>query len=164
MSVFRGGIPYALDVQKILEAKPPETLTEGLLLRHEQLEGILSLKRATVRYYSVINAWRSRIKHAFGIFAVWEPGEGVKILDPAGVLVHAETRTRQKSRQLIRCIRIFGWVDGTRLNEEGKRRLDHQLASSARLSYAVAQSAKEMAVDISPVQSLPKRPPYQPEC
>lgn len=154
---FKGGIPYGLDVRRLSDAFPVPSLNEGRVLRHAELEEVLGYKRGTQRYYGVVNAWLNKQKADHGLILVWVPSEGVKVLDPAGVLEHAEIRTKQKSRQLQRQIKMFGWVDRARLDTVGQKRLDHQLTVAAKLSAAVGDARKGLAVELAPIKSMPKR-------
>lgn len=153
--IWRGGIPYALDVTRLTE-KYPE-IPEGLVIKHEELESLLGCKRATQRYYGVVNSWMSKQKNTNGIIMVWVPSIGVKVLDPAGVLEHAETRTRQKSGQLRKAIKTFAWVDRSRLDDVGQKRLDHQVIIAAKIAQAATDGTREMAVELSPIKAMPKR-------
>jgi hypothetical protein len=159
MKIFRGGTPYALDVERLLKSYPTSELTEGRIVKHEELEAVLEISRYTSagRYYGVINSWRTKEKSANSIIINWVPGTGLKVLDPSGVLEHAEVRTRQKSRQLCRATGIFRWVDRNRLDDIGQRRLDHQLIVSAKLAHAASIAQREMAIELAPVGVLPKR-------
>lgn len=155
--IITGGVPYALHIKRLQEAWPADKLTEGLTLTHEQLEGALNLPAKSQRYYGVINSWMTKLRNETGIFLAWEVGDGVKVLTPAQVLGHAETRTRQKLKQTGRAIRTFAWVDRERLDAKGQARLDHQTRVATALKAALDKTRQEMAVELAPVQSLPKR-------
>lgn len=156
-SIFKGGIPYAPDIRRLSEAFPVPSLVEGLTIPHEKLEAVLDLKRGNSRYYGVVNAWIGHQKNENSIVIVWEPSEGLKVLNPAEILHHAETRTRQKSGQLNRAVKLFAWVDRKRLDDTGQKRLDHQMRVAAVLAQAVSAAKKDLAVELAPVKSLPKR-------
>jgi hypothetical protein len=153
---FRAGIPYSVDVRRLLDEFPQPSLTEGRLIRHAELEALLSLKRGQQRYYAVINSWIAQMKNANGVFIIWEPTVGIKVLGPAEILDHAELRTRQKLRQTGKAIKTFGWVDRNRLDKTGQQRLDHQARVVAALRDALDSSRKELAVNLAPVKSLPR--------
>ena len=154
--VFRGGIPYSVDARRLMEAFPVPSLTEGRIIKHEQLEGILAITKGSQRYYAVINSWIAQMKHANGLFLVWEPGLGLRVLDPAGILSFAENRTRQKIRQTGKAVRNFGWVDRNRLDTLGQQRLDHQLRVVSTIETALNSARKDLAVGLAPIKSLPK--------
>lgn len=155
---FFGGMPYGPDVRRLEEAFPVTELTEGKVIEHEMLSGVLDLKRGTQRYYGVINAWRSRVRNSNGVILEWQPGDGLKVLDPAGVLDCSENRTRQKIKQLCgpRAIGMFAWVDRARLDDVGRRRFDHQARVVRALKDAVIEKRRELAIELAPVKSLPK--------
>lgn len=156
-SIFRGGLPYAPDVLRLEEEIPLARLSEGTVIGHDAFERALGYKRGTQRYYSVVNAWMAKNRNAHGLNMAWEPTKGVRVLNPAELLSVAEARTRQKMTQTSRAIRLFGWVDRGRLDDTGKKRLDHQLRVASVLKQAIQEGRREMAVELAPIKCLPKR-------
>ena len=154
--LFRGGIPYAVGSRRLAEAFPVPSLVEGLVIKHEQLEELINAPKGTSRFYALVNHWIRQMKNANGIFIVWEPTIGIKVLDPAGILSHAETRTRQKLRQTGRAIKIYAFVDRNRLDAIGQQRLDHEARVASVLGDALRAAKKEMAISLAPIKSLPK--------
>lgn len=155
--IYKSGLPYGPDIRRLDEAFPVSSLTEGRVIKHEELEAVLELKRTSSRYYAVVRSWISHCRNSDNIFLVWEPRVGLKVLPPAEVLDHAETKTRQKIRQTARAIRLFGWVDRGRLDEVGQRRLDHQLRVAGAIKDSLDAAKKQLAVELAPAKSLPKR-------
>ena len=156
-NIFRGGIPYGPDIKRLTEYFPVPDLKEGLVIKHEELEAILEAPRHSSRYYGVVNAWISKMKGENAIILTWQPSIGLKVLNPAEVLEHAETRTKQKSNQLRKATKWFGWVDRNRLDETGKRRLDHQVIIAAKLAQQTRDAQKDLAIELAPIKSMPKR-------
>jgi len=155
-NVFRGGVPYSVDVKRLNEAFPVPSLTEGRVIKHEQLEAIIDAVKGTQRYYGVIHSWISQSRNSNAIFIAWEPKVGVKVLDPASLLTHAEMRTRQKIRQTGKAIRIYGFVDRGRLDALGQQRFDHDKRVLNAYCEAMNAANKDLAVPLAPIQSLPK--------
>jgi hypothetical protein len=153
---FKGGIPYALDIARLNEAFPLSDLREGRVLTHAELELVIGIKRSQ-RYYGVVKAWMARQKSSNGLVLSMQPSIGVKVLDPASVLDLAETRTRQKLGQTGKALRIFDWVERARLNDIGQKRLDHNLQVRAKMRFAIETARKDLAIELAPVQSMPKR-------
>lgn len=154
--IFRGGVPYAVDVKRLSEAFPVPSLTEGRIIKHVQLEDVLDLKKGGHRYYSVINSWLSHMKNENGIVMVWEPSEGVTVLDPAGILAYTENRTRHKIRQTIKAAKGAAWVPENRLDPIGQQRLLHFRRLASNMCDSLDAARREMAVSLAPVKSLPK--------
>lgn len=155
-NVFPGGIPYAVDVNRLKAAFPVNSLNEGLIIKHVQLEATIDAKSGTRRYYSVINSWLSEMKNSNAIFMTWEHGVGIKVLNPSGILYHGESRVKQKSSQIQKAVKIFAWVSRARLDEVGQQRLDHQVRVASAIAAAARSGTKEMAIELAPVKSLPK--------
>jgi hypothetical protein len=154
---FRGGIPYAIDVKRLSEAFPVPSLNEGRVIEHSELSAVLEMRSGTPRYYSVVNSWIGQTRALHGIYIIWQPSTGIKVLDPALLLTHAENKTRQKIRQTGRAVSIYGWVDRARLDSLGQQRLDHHSRVIGALNDAMHAARKNLAVPLSPIRSLPKR-------
>jgi hypothetical protein len=156
VNTFTGGVPYAVDVARLKESYPVPKLTEGLVITHADLEKIVNAKAGTGRYYGVINSWISQMKNSNGIFIVWQPNVGIKVLDPSEIMSHGETTTRQKIGQVGKALKTFAWVDRKRLDQTGQQRLDHQLRVASAIKDSLNTARRELAIDLSPVKSLPK--------
>lgn len=153
---FRGGLPYGPDVKRLNEAFPVSELQEGKVIRHEELEPIVKAKHGTQRFYSVVNSWIAKQRNENGIYIAWIQGIGIKVLNPAEILQHGETRVRQKITQTGRAVRTFAWVDRERLDDIGQKRYDHQCLIAQRIKDSLNAARKELAIDLAPVKSLPK--------
>ncbi len=157
-SIFLGGMPYGPEVKKLEEAFPVPLLVEGKKILHEQLEGILDLKRGSKRYYPIVNSWIKRRKNENAIVIVWEPKHGIAVLGPGEIMHVAETRTIQKLKQTGRAVRLYQYVDRKRLDAIGQQRLDHQLRMAAAIAESAARSKRDLASELAPVKSLPRAP------
>lgn len=156
--LFLGSVPYGPDIKRLEAAFPVSSLTEGRVVSHEELSGALGLEPMTSRYYGVIKAWQGKMHREFGINLFWQPKEGIRVLNPSEMLGHSETWTRRKIKQTVRAVQLFTRVDRARLNDAGQARLDHQARIAGAMRDALQSAKKELAIEISPVQSLPKRP------
>lgn len=59
MSIFKGGIPIAPDVEKLFAAYGDVAL--GTVIKHEQIEAVLGKERSSHRYRTVVTAFRKRM-------------------------------------------------------------------------------------------------------
>lgn len=156
MSVFRGGVPYQIDIRKLEAAFPIEELTEGRTIKHEEIEAVIDCAKGSQRYYGVVNSWASKLRNTASIILAWQPGDGIKRLDPAGHLNHAGTRFRQKGRQYNKAGKEFAWVERDRLNDAGKQRLDLHARIAEAQRDATRRAFKELAIELPAPKSLPK--------
>lgn len=151
-----GGVPYSLDVKRLREAFPIEILKEGTILTHESLAAVFDAPKGSGRYYGVISSWIRELKARENLFLVWEQTIGLKVLDPAAVLTHTESRSRQKLRQFRRVVKDLYLIRPERLDQIGQQRLDHQ----KRVLLAMAENARraeaETSIELAPVKSLPR--------
>jgi hypothetical protein len=155
MSIFRGGIPYGMDVNRLKEAFPVPTLVEGRVINHSELQEVLS-NPSTSRYYCVVNSWRREMKNMNAVHIVWESKIGLKILDPAQLYGHTKKGIKQKFRQVGRKLKALDWVDRKRLNPVGQQAFDHDIQVRSKVAAALESANKDLAVDLAPVKSLPK--------
>ena len=154
--IFRGGVPYSVDVKRLNEAFPAPSLVEGRVIHHSQLEEILNVPRGDQRYYGVVNSWIHKAKIEHGIYIIWKQGDGIEVLDPAKLLAHAGSRTRQKIRQTGRAINTYRFVDRSRLNTSGQKAFDHQKRVLTVFGDAMQTVKKDLPIALEPIQSLPK--------
>nr|MDP9113886.1 hypothetical protein [Acidobacteriota bacterium] len=103
--IFKGGMPYGPDVNRLKEEFPPASLTEGRMILHERLVEIVQQPKGSSRYYGVIDSWIAQQRNDNGIFMAWEPSRGLKVLAPAEILFLAESRTKQKLKQVGRAVK-----------------------------------------------------------
>ena len=150
------GVPYGPDIKILQEAWPVPALIEGLVITHEQFAQALGYGWKSSRFYAVIRAWCHREYSEHGIFMAWEQKIGLRVLDPASKLLHGEGRIRGGLRRTKRGIKIVASVDGSRLDEMGKKRLDHDRHIAAVLNDALDSAKKQLAIDLAPIKSLPR--------
>ena len=48
-NIFRGGVPYRVEVLRLNDAFPVPGLTEGRVIKHEDLAGVISSKKGRKR-------------------------------------------------------------------------------------------------------------------
>jgi hypothetical protein len=159
--VYKGGQPYAPQVQKLKEAFPASSLVEGSLIEHGRLEAVLQLARNLPRYRSVVLSWMGDLRDS-GLVIRWERRIGVKVLSPSDTLEYAGTKTRQKARQLVKATRIYGLVDRSRLTESQQQTFDHETTVAARVKQTMEEVRKEITLPAAKsIQTLPM--PVQPQ-
>jgi hypothetical protein len=156
-SLITSGIPYGPDKNKLSDCFPVQETKEGDLVSHERLAEVLGYEVGSQRYYGVINSWRNDYKRQFGVIMEWEPGMGLRVLRPHEHLQHCETGLRRSAKRVGRKVRELGYVQRDRLDERGRARYDHMTRNAAILAKAAIDARKHFAVEIAPVQSLPKR-------
>jgi hypothetical protein len=59
-------------------------------------------------------------------------------------------------RKTKRSIKIVALVDGGRLDETGKKRLDHIKHVAFVLTEALTSAKTQLAIDLAPIKSLPR--------
>jgi hypothetical protein len=149
-------MPYGPDLRRLNEAIPLAELSEGKTFTHEQLEGIVNEKRGTGRYYAVLNSWMKQQKKSNGVLMRWQPSVGIVVQDPADKLKSVESRMHQKLKQTGRAAGEIIFVDRSRLDETGQRRLDHETRRAHAIKDWADGERKQLAIELAPVKSLPK--------
>lgn len=154
---FRGGMPYSPDVEKLKEAYPVQSLVEGRLITHEEIEEVIKYKPKTQRYYGVVNSWTKKIENDHDIIMEWDPGIGLKVLSPHERLSSGECRIKRGIKATSRGVRFLGKVPRDRLDEDGKKRYDHVGRVSMILKTALAEAKKSLPIEVPANKSLPKK-------
>lgn len=154
--VFLNGLPYGPDLRKLNEVFPVSKLTEGTIITYDELQQACGYQYGSSRFYALIKSWMGHQRDENRIFMIFESKTGVKVLDPAQIMEHGERRVRQKITQTGRAVRIFSWVDRDRLDDVGKRRLDHQARVVSLLKDSLDTAKKQLAIELAPVKSLPR--------
>ena len=158
---FRGGMPYEADVRRLDEAYPVESLQEGRVISHEDLEKLLRYKAGSGRYYGVIDSWRSQNFRKYDLFLDWERSKGLKVLAPHERLHKFETGMVGHLKLSHRNASGLSTVDRDRLNDDGKKRLDADMRAGMIIRTAEKDARKQIAVPIPANRSLPPRPTKQ---
>lgn len=156
--LFRGGVPYGPDVKRLEAAFPINELTEGRTIQHEELAAVIGVVPSSPRYYAVVKAWMRTQRASQAIQMRIAPKIGVEVMDPATHLTHAEKSLHGKLKQTARACREFSHVDSGRLDILGQRRLEHVQQKVVGLLAGTIQAAnKNLAVELAPIKSLPRR-------
>jgi len=157
MRIFNAGVPYGPDIKRLNEAFPAAQLIPESIIPHEELEAIVRARRGTGRYYGVVNSWTKGLLSEHRIYLRWEQRVGLKVLSAKDTWTDGRKRTRQKIRQTQRASRILTYVNRNELPESERPLFDHDLEKHAKMAAYLSTSAKEMALPVGPIQSLPKR-------
>jgi hypothetical protein len=127
MSIYRGGIPLAPDVAKLLEHyKTPE---ERSLIPYADIAKIIGAAVNTNRFRSVVAAWRrvlDKPPHVRRLVAHSDK-RAYMALDGDGHVRHADRKIDLGIRAVKRQTRSLAAVDSSRLSSEGKLQRDHAL-------------------------------------
>lgn len=154
--VFRGGMPYEPDVNRLKERFPASALTEGRVIGHAELETALVYKKGTPRYYGVINSWMAYCEGELGIYLRWKAQIGLEVMEPAVHFEYRETGLKQKLRGARKAARRVATVPRHRLDAIGQARFDHVAREAAMIAQWASDKQKQLAIELSPVKSLPK--------
>jgi|SRR5262245_32932984 len=151
---FRNGLPYRIDVQRLIEAFPE--LPEGKIIEHSELEKLSKAAKGSSRYYGVINSWIKDVRRNRGIYIDWLSGTGVKVLGPVETMDKSRKVVRQKFHQTIRGMGILAYSDRARLDPHGQKEWDHLEICYARQRPMCEIEKKSLRIDVPPVKALPK--------
>lgn len=154
--VFRGGLPYELDKKNLRKAYPVEKLVEGLVIEHEQLEGILGYNRNDSRYRGVVDSWIGDLRRGDAIIVASVRSRGYEVLDPSGILVRSRKKIDGKLRGACKSFRLLAYVDRARLSQAEQATYDRISLVVARLGHAISVDKKEITTNIPSTKSLPK--------
>jgi len=152
--IFKNGLPYAPDLRRLDEAFPnPE---EERIITHTELEEILNVSRKEPRYRGVTRSWRHLLFNTRNIDSAPVSGVGFKILPPHERQTESEREARLGFRRFHRTFKRMASIPHERLDAKGQQRHDHEMMVMSRLNTTVREARKAVAIDIAPIQSLPK--------
>lgn len=154
-NMFFRGRPYGPDLDRLDEAFPSPK--EGDIIQSQEIAEVIGEDRSSNRYKGVVTAWRKRLRRERNIDTDAVVGVGIKVLPPADRLRCSERDYTRGVRQQLRSEARLMSVPRERLDEKGQHRYDHARSVLAKTRDAVLSARRELAVDIAPVKSLPKR-------
>lgn len=149
--IFSGGIPTDPDVKKLMTALG--TIQPGLIVRHDDIEGILKLKRGTPRYRTVVAAWRRRMFNEQNIDMDAISGLGFRVLKPFERVTSSTRDFRQGVRKIGKSVRRIVAAPLEELSTREQATVENvQRRMQATLATAQADR-KAIAVRLGPVRS-----------
>ena len=129
---FLNGAPVAPDVEKLLEAYPPEGLTEGKLIDYEAVLTVIDVKERNPRFSSVVSAWRKKLMER-GILLRTEPNIGFVVMNAKESLEKATRTQRTATRAIVRSAKEARAVPAEKLDEVDRKRLDNLMQKNSTL-------------------------------
>jgi hypothetical protein len=153
--VFRGGVPWEVDVARLREAFPAQSLTEGRVISHDELIQVLRFSPGP-RYYSVLHSWFWELETNHNVYLNLEAKVGVRVLDPSSLRRAVMKNARSKAGQLVKASRRIDKVDRSRLPPAEQQVFDHESRVLGAIRGTIAAAQKQLAVEFTPVASLPK--------
>jgi len=150
---FFGGIPTGPDVKK-LEQKYGSP--EPGIIRHEDIEAVISEQRNSARYRCVVGAWRSRLLREDNIATKAEPAIGIRILTEQERVDEAQRHLGLSARRVLRDHRWAMMIDASKLDELSLRKRDHLIRASAAMAESAATNVKALAAVLKAPAQLPR--------
>lgn len=142
-TVFRGGVPLAPDVRKLVEHFGVPAI--GARITYEEISGCLNgLSWRTKRWKAVTDKWRRTLDRDHNIITKAEPGTAFVVADSSSrVVITGETLTRG-TRTIKKAHRIGVRTPRTGLSAEESRVLDHKIHTSATMIQVARTAPKEL--------------------
>lgn len=134
--LFLGGLPTEPDIKRIREAFPDCELKAGDIIRHDNIERVLQVKKGSSRYQTLTTRWRKLVETESGIIIGAERGTGFKVLSDGQKVGLSGAKLRSAARFARRAYIVAGRVDRSNLTDDERTRLDHQTRCSAGIIAA----------------------------
>lgn len=146
--IFRGGVPVAPDVNRLLEAFG--TPTVGTLIEHERVAEILGLRPGSHRYHTVTERWMAQLWDERNVRVVCRRGIGFEVLTASGRLDQGVRQMRKAARRAEQAVKETVTVPEAELSAAERQRRDHLLHANVLLLQAAKDAQRQYA------KALPK--------
>ena len=139
--LYRGGIPTAPDVQKIVENIEVEV---GQVIPYTMLEQILHESRDTSRFKTVVHSWRNRMFRELNVIMDAVPNVGLKVLDNHERVNYSSRKIKHGFRRIRKGSIIAAKTSRAGLKPDEVKSLDHIGSIDAAIRLATANAAKQL--------------------
>lgn len=123
--ITKKNVSLASELKMLESAFPVEQLTEGRLIRYEELEGLLNQGRRTNRFVTIIGKWRNLLLATSGKVLLCRINEGYEVGNNSQRLVHAHSLQQQGVRRFEKSILVQDTVDTKLLTKEEREKFNH---------------------------------------
>lgn len=124
MGFFRIGIPTDIDVKRLREMYPDNTLTPGKAISYESVCKVIGTESSkSNRFHSVTSAWRKNIEKESGIILKAHNGQFL-VCDEADKAQLSVDKGKTAIRATRRSIVLGKLVDRNALTEDQRKRFD----------------------------------------
>jgi hypothetical protein len=153
--VFRGGVPTAPDVEKLLTVF--RRLRVGDVVTHETMVDATEISPRSCRYRTVVAKARKVFSsETGGVVLAAVIGEGLVYPTGGAQLRHGAAEVRRGSRKIRRGCEVATGVADDRLDAPGRASRDYMVAKMVALSDAVKAESRKICMSVVPTATLPK--------
>lgn len=160
ISSIVNGVPTKFDVDK-LDKRWPE-LKPHDRISYAELEQVLEIDRSNQRWYTVMGAWRKRLRSR-NIHLKTIRGEGYEVADGATRLNEVASWYGQARRRYRRGLHLAATTADDGLTDHQRRVKDHQITYGAALESVARTHDKSLPGKAGAVRPLPRPPVPQPQ-
>jgi hypothetical protein len=146
-SLFASGVPTEPDVKALSDQWP--ALQDGDEIKHEEIEGVLAIKRNTCRYKTVVGAWRKRLEKSSNIILKAIPTVGYVVADPEQRVNLAVSSFCGGARRFRRAGSVASTTDTSKLPVEVQKQAAHVQSVSGMVQVQLAVQAKKLKMELS---------------
>lgn len=150
---WRGGLPTELDVKRLVEKYGVPA--EGVLIPHADIAACIGHPWKSVRYRTVIDAWRRKLRKEFNVDTTVEPSLGLYVLTPPERIVIGKRDSRAGLRKFRRGGARVAVTPDDGLTAEQRQEREHAAAVVWRLYSSAARELKALEPP-KPVPALPR--------
>jgi hypothetical protein len=141
--LFFGSLPTKPDIDKIINAFPPETLTIGKFIQYDTISSLIGSKYGTSRWRTVTFTWRERMRREFNI--IFLAGEKkFTVTDSKTRLDLCSRKVATGKRCIMKASEIASSTNKKFLSEDEKKLCDHIATLPGKLRLAELTAPKEI--------------------
>ncbi len=153
-SSIKGGLPYAPDIQLLMDALPPEQMKAGSLIPHTQLLKILNMDSRNHRYDSLLNSWRGQLQKNHGVVVVWQPRLGMRVLTDYGKVGQSASYFGSGVRKIKKADKVLRAVKPSNLSEPQRDVYTHRRRVTTAVAEVLKAASKDLRVQLPKSQPL----------
>jgi hypothetical protein len=136
------GVPTELDVKKLLDAYPSPQ--PDVVIPWIDLENLLGYTRTSIRFKTVVSAWRKRIYDNLNLHTEAVRGEGLKVVEGGARVEAARDRQKQGFRKVIKAGDIAAATERQGLSPDELRVCDHVANVGSQHRLALKNQPKKL--------------------
>ena len=143
MSIFEGGIPWEIDIKKLVDRYGVPSA--DTLVTHSEVEACTGLTGKTSRYTAVLRGWRRRLFTQHNVDTIVDPGNGLKVLNPGERVEVSESGFKASIKDMrVSVLRAKVIPPDEITDPEMRKRRDHLEVVTSRIFMAAANEAKAL--------------------
>ena len=148
VTVYRGGVPTAPDVKKLLESFTEQELSQGTIIEYSKISNIIGVDEDSSRFKTVVNAWRKYLEQTMNILLGTLRGRGFMVLSDSGKLDAASDKYKSATKLAARAVSISTTIEVKNLTADERVSLTKLQTKAGLFALHEATKRKQILPDM----------------